>query len=103
MKIQYDSVNDTKIKLEWCKVMTHKPLDYRWERVRSSSAYYFDTIIDNDKIVLLKSYDTIVAMYNKTQDKIIVCNKYSRTTSRHVTQFIGYYATLDTEIHFIEY
>jgi hypothetical protein len=99
----YKSINDSNIKLEWCKAIMHKPLDYNWERVRQTSAYYVGTKVDNDNIILLKSYATIVAMYNKTQDKIIVCNKYSRTTSKHVTEFIRKYATLNTQIHFIEY
>lgn len=99
----YKTINDNNNKIEWCEVMNHKPLDFRWKRVRQTSAYYFDTKVDNDNIVLLKSYDTIVAMYNKTQDKIIVCNNYSRTTSIHVTEFIRFYATLNTTIHFIEY
>lgn len=103
MKRQYKSINDAKIKLQWCKAIAHKPLDFKWKRIRHSSSYYCETLVDNDKIVLLKSYETIVALYNKTKDIVIICNKYSRTTSRHVTEFIGYYATLETPLHFIEY
>ena len=47
--------------------------------------------IDDEDRVLLKSYNTHVATYEKSRNKMHVLGTYSNTTRRHINSFLEYY------------
>lgn len=54
------------------------------ERLDYCTAWMYD----NNKFVVLKSYNTIVAIFCKKTRTIIVDGFYSNTTSKHISKFI---------------
>lgn len=54
-----------------------------YARLNKSQAYYVDTGI----AIILKSYDTIVAILNKQNGSLYVLNYYSATTAQHIYKF----------------
>lgn len=44
-------------------------------------------LIESDEKVELQSYDTIVATYHKNENKFVLHDKYSQTTTRHQKEF----------------
>lgn len=54
-----------------------------YARLNKSQAYYVDTGI----AIILKSYDTIVAILNKRNGSLYVLNYYSATTAQHIYKF----------------
>lgn len=57
-------------------------------KLRSSKA----VVIPFGRYMVLKSYNTIVAVYDKLNNNVIVDNYYSNTTQGHVSKFIADYA-----------
>ena len=55
-----------------------------WSKFNYTSASISD-LIDN-RYILIKSYNTIVAMVDTYQNKLFEFGKYSRTTSKQITQ-----------------
>lgn len=55
----------------------------RYERLNTCQAHYLD--VGNS--VILKSYDTIVAIFNKTVGSLYVFDYYSATTQQHISKF----------------
>ena len=61
----------------------------------SSKSFYKRAYVltRDDGIILLKSYDTIVAYINPSNNTIQFFGWYSRTTSKHIQEFVWQYAT----------
>lgn len=55
----------------------------RYERLNRCQA----RILETESVVILKSYSTIVAIYNKRVGSIYVFNYYSATTVQHIYKF----------------
>ena len=53
----------------------------------TKSAY----VAENDKIIALKSYNTIVAFISKRTKKVYIRGWYSMTTSHHLNRFLNEY------------
>lgn len=53
-----------------------------YERLNSCQAHY----VDLGSSVILKSYDTIVAIYHRKTGSLYVFNYYSATTSQHISK-----------------
>ena len=54
-----------------------------------------------EKIISLYSYNTLVSYINETQNKAVVLNTYSQTTLRHIKEFLkqqGFKAETKTQI-----
>lgn len=100
--IKYDTVNDKNILNEWKQLVDNIPFPRRWERVRQTSAYYLETKYNNNYILVLKSYSTIVAIYNKTKCKLIICGGYSQTTTKHINEFEQYVSNVVLEKHYLD-
>ena len=49
------------------------------------------TVIVNDNISTLISYNTEVASYNHLENKIVVHDYFSATTLTHINSFLNYY------------
>lgn len=49
------------------------------------------TVIVNDNISTLISYNTEVASYNHLENKIVVYDYFSATTLTHINSFLNYY------------
>lgn len=47
-------------------------------------------LIETDDEIKLQSYETIVAEYSKTEQKVSIYGYYSMTTSRHIRSFLEY-------------
>ena len=61
--------------------------DLRSEHGRRAMYYGKATVIDDNGKLQLKSYDTIVAEYNKRTKTLTIYGWYSMTTSRHIREF----------------
>jgi len=62
------------------------PYGTKFHRVRSMNAYIIDLIIINNRLYrFVKSYDTIVAVYDYDENTYTEFGKYSATTSKQVT------------------
>lgn len=48
-------------------------------------------MINESGIIKLKSYDTIVALYDTQTKKIVVYGWYSSTTARHINAFLVHF------------
>jgi len=48
-------------------------------------------VIEENGIAQLKSYETIVAKYDTTNNKMTVFGYYSPTTATHINAFLDYY------------
>ena len=55
----------------------------RYERLNTCQAHY----VEVGNAVILKSYNTIVAIYNKTVGTLYVFDYYSATTVQHINKF----------------
>lgn len=74
------------------KTITLKP-QYTQNKSYYNKAYIL--IDDTNTIYQLKSYDTIVAEYNtQTQKFTKLWNGYSRTTAKHITDFVKQFTPL---------
>lgn len=62
-------------------ILNHKFI--RYERLNACQAHYVDTGIS----VILKSYDTVVAIYNRIIGTLYVFDRYSATTAQHINKF----------------
>lgn len=61
---------------------------YTWKRIKYNQCWYTDFICDNNThYIILKSYNTVVAVYNVSKNKLVEYSKYSTTTSQHVCKF----------------
>lgn len=47
-------------------------------------------VIEDNSILKLQSYDTIVAEYNKNTDEVKVNGYYSATTMTHINSFLNH-------------
>ena len=56
----------------------------------AKSFYGKALLIEDDPFILLQSYDTIVAMYNKDKRNVIIKGWFSMTTGRHIKSFLEY-------------
>ena len=54
------------------------------------------TVYEDESVAILRSYETIVAVYDKVSKKAYVRAWYSPTTSRHVSRFLSRYGVADT-------
>lgn len=65
----------------------------RYKLVKNFNGYYNKALmyenIDNNKNLILVSYNTIVAEING--DEFIVYGYYSRTTAKHINEFLDYF------------
>ena len=59
----------------------------KWIRLRTTHASSTTVTVEDHKYIVLKSYSTIVALYNISKRKLVEYGKYSRSTSRQVTWF----------------
>ena len=57
--------------------------------INQKSFYKKALIIDNDKTTELKSYETIVAIYQKDTKTLKINGFYSMTTLKHIKEFIN--------------
>lgn len=58
--------------------------------------------INMNKYIILFSYETIICVYDREQNKVIKTDKfYSRTTSKHFNQFMNYYGFDKTDIKIV--
>lgn len=57
-------------------------------RLNSCTAWYKIIKQGNYNYTILKSYNTIVALYSNRSGNLYVYNYYSNTTSQHVSKFI---------------
>lgn len=62
---------------------TNEPLT--WKRLYHCQAQYAETA----DIVVLMSYTTICAIYDKHKNVVYVCNYYSPTTQQQISKFIN--------------
>lgn len=63
-------------------------LDFDWNRIKSKNCYYSKWIEYNGEMYrLLKSYNTVVGIQNN-HNGFWELGKYSRTTSKQVTEFV---------------
>ena len=59
----------------------------KWKRIRNRNFYISNTFRYNEHyIILFKSYNTIVGFVDETENMFYEIGKYSRTTSRQMTQ-----------------
>lgn len=71
------------------KEIIGKELDFDWSRIRSKNCYYSKWIECNGEMYrLLKSYNTVVGIQNN-YNGFWELGKYSRTTSKQVTEFVN--------------
>ena len=63
----------------------------KWKRFDSKQAYISDRALfnANGSYYLFKSYSTIVGIIDELNNTFIELGKYSRTTSKQVTQYIN--------------
>lgn len=54
------------------------------------------TVYEYSDIIVLKSYNTIVAWYDKFNEKLLVYGYYSATTQQHIAKFIADYCSNET-------
>ena len=74
--------------LKECEASTmHCPLDTKWTRFHNCNAYISNCI--KNRYFLVKSYDTIVAVIDDQQGELYELGKWSRTTSKQVTQIFN--------------
>lgn len=58
-----------------------------WNRIKTRNFYISNTLRYNDKyIIVFKSYNTIVGFVDYTENVFYEIGKYSRTTSKQMTQ-----------------
>lgn len=57
-------------------------------RLNSCTAWYKRVTKGNYSYTILKSYNTIVALYSSRTGNLYVYNYYSATTSQHISKFI---------------
>jgi len=62
------------------------------KKLRSCNA----RVYDYSDITVLQSYNTIVAWYDKINEKILVYGYYSATTQQHISKFISDYCSTET-------
>ena len=61
--------------------------DITWKRFRHCNAYTSNCILN--RYFLVKSYDTIVAVIDDQEGELYELGKWSRTTSKQVTQIFN--------------
>lgn len=57
------------------------------KRVRYCNAY----ALEYSDIIVLRSYNTVVAWYDKFNEKLLVYGYYSKTTQSHIAKFVADY------------
>lgn len=62
------------------------------KKLRSCNA----RVYEYSDIIVLQSYSTIVAWYDKINEKILVYGYYSATTQQHISKFISDYCSPET-------
>ena len=62
-------------------------LEMNGHQCGTKSAY----VAENDKIIALKSYNTIIAFINKKTKKVYIRDYYSATSARHLNRFLNEY------------
>lgn len=82
-----DEPEDDEEDIEGCKGVGAMYYDLRSENGRAVMYYGKATVIDDKGKLQLKSYNTIVAEYNKRTKVLTVFGWYSMTTSRHIREF----------------
>lgn len=66
--------------------------DANWTRFNYNQCWFSEPCIDETGVyVVLKSYNTYVALIDLTHNTFCELGKYSVTTSKHVTQFYNKY------------
>lgn len=65
---------------------------FKLEPINGEKSFYGKAIvIAENNVSKLKSYDTIVAVYNHETNEMRVNGWYSMTTARHINAFLNYY------------
>lgn len=71
--------------------LSMQELKYRvddWERINYCNAFYSNYLYhDYDAFMLVKSYNTIVAIYFPTICLLVSLGRFSRTTYQHIRKF----------------
>lgn len=57
---------------------------------KALSFYGKAILIDDEEFIKLQSYDTIVAIYDKTYKSVKIKGWYSMTTGRHIRSFLEF-------------
>lgn len=75
--------------LRKCKVSTTQRVmqSVTWQRFRQCNAYISNCILN--RYFLVKSYNTIVAVIDDQEGELYELGKWSRTTSKQVTQIFN--------------
>ena len=88
--MRQETINfNAEIILRKCKASTiHCAMkDITWKRFRHCNAYISNCILN--RYFLVKSYDTIVAVIDDQEGELYELGKWSRTTSKQVTQIFN--------------
>ena len=65
---------------------------FKLEPINGEKSFYGKAIvIAENNVSKLKSYDTIVAVYNHETNEMRVDGWHSETTARHINAFLNYY------------
>jgi hypothetical protein len=65
-----------------------KEKNENWYQFGAKKCWWSDSVeLDGDMYMILKSYDTIVAVVDNTENLFVALDKWSSTTSKQVTQF----------------
>jgi len=59
--------------------------------VNGKSFYGKCSIMDYGDVLILRSYDTLVASYDNTTKKMTIDGWYSQTTAKHINAFLNYF------------
>lgn len=74
----------------------------KWQRIKTRNFYISNTFRYNDHyIILLKSYETIVGFVDCTENIFYEFGKYSRTTSKQMTQIYNMLFSADYDRIFV--
>ena len=80
-----------------------KENDITWKRIKTRNFYISNTFRYNDHyIILFKSYNTIVGFVDCTENIFYEIGKYSRTTSKQMTQIYNMLFSADYTRVFVQ-
>jgi hypothetical protein len=99
MGMSNDRAVETARELTGIKSMLENGEAIRWNQFRSCNAYVSQCL--KNRFFLIKSYQTIVGIVDDQEADFFEIGKYSRTTSKQVTQ-IHNAMFPDTKRHYVE-
>ena len=77
--------DEVKAMYVWEKDQFERVEHYNWKQLNNCTAWY--TSLTSGRYVWLKSYSTIVAVYDKYTNRLVSFGRYSNTTYQHVRKF----------------